>query len=280
MINIPAYHSYNNETQIALLDNSSIAFMEQLHQKGYTPESMLHAYDAIFVPGWVIEEAACSPYRSQYLNDLRASGIPLYRINEQDYIDFTGGDEIQMYRIVSASVSKLAALIQYMKRNVEPEDILDLEEYASWITHMYENWPIPGPIMANGEPKRKNAGEISLTVLAEVLAWNQPQVKGLTIYTQDADTKEFQTNARAKLLKLLEGNPSVTVTYKSNDFIMCQMFREGALTAEEIKQLRTNPRWVCYTLKRQDESIALEEKLLDNNAFIALISDPFAQILF
>lgn len=280
MINIPEYTSYNDETQIALLDNSSIAFMEQMHQKGFAPETMLSSYDAIFVPGWVIEEAACSSYRSQYLNKLHDSGLPLYRIHEKSYIDFTDGDEVQMFRIVSASVSKLAELIRYVKRNIEPKDLLDLEEYATWITQMYDQWPILGAKMANGQPKRKNAGEISLTVLAEVLAWNQPKVTELTIYTQDADTKEFQTNARKNLVKVLKGGPPVTVTYKSNDFIMCQMLREGTLRIEDVKQLRTDSRRVCYTQKRPDESVALEEKVLDNDAFITLISDPSVQILF
>ena len=254
--------------------------MEQMQQKGFAPEALLSSYDAIFVPGWVIEEAACSTYRSQYLNKLHTSGLPLYRIDEKSYIDFTDGDEIQMLRIVRASVSELSELIRYVKRNIQPEDILDLEEYTTWITQMYEQWPILGAKMANGQPKRKNAGEISLTVLAEVLAWNQPNVSELTIYTQDADTRKFQTSARLNLEKVLEGSPSVTVTYKSNDFIMCQMLREGTLEVEDIKQLRKDSRRVCYTQKRPDESVALEEKVLDNDAFIALISDPSVQILF
>ena len=280
MINLPVYNSYNNETQIALLDNSSISFMEQMHQKGFAPETVLGAYDAIFVPGWVIEEADCSASRSQYLNDLYASGLPLYRVEEKNYIDFADDNELQMYRIVYASVSELSELRGYIRRNVTPVDMIDLEEYATWITQMYDNWPIQGRIMDNGKPKRKNAGEISLTVLAEVLAWNKSQVKELTIYSQDADTRAFQTAARASLIKEFARIPAVTVTYKSNDCVLCQLFREGALTIEEVKQLRKDEKWVCFTHKKQDASIALEEKVLDNDAFATVISDPTAQIVF
>ena len=53
MLNIPVYDKYNGEKKIALLDNSTIAFMHQLEQKGCPPEYLLKGYDVIFLPAWV-----------------------------------------------------------------------------------------------------------------------------------------------------------------------------------------------------------------------------------
>lgn len=165
MIHIPIYDTYNGERQIALLDNSSIAFLEYLHQKGYCSEKVLNGYDAILVPGWVLNEVESSPFRSQYLTDLQRTGLPIYRVNEESFANFAEYREGTLFHIVNAAVAKLGALVQYMNRNVKKADILDLEPYDEWIAEMYDKWPIPGEIMANGEHRKKNAGEISLTVL-------------------------------------------------------------------------------------------------------------------
>lgn len=280
MNNLPVYNSYNGETEFALLDNSVVAFMEQMHRNGFQVGDLLRQYDAILVPGWVLEEVQCSPYRSQYLTDLQNAGFPIYKVNEEDMIKFADEDEVQMLHIVKAAVMNLAQLKSYIRKNVEPEDILDLEPYAEWITQMYQSWPIPGKVMDNGKIKKKNAGEISLTVLAEVLAWNQPKISALTIYSQDADTRKFQNCANLNLKDKFGRNPSVMVTYKSNDFIMCQMYREGNLTIDQVKQLRKDTRRVLFTQKRPDESVALDEKTLDNDEFVKLIADPHVQIIF
>ena len=280
MNNLPVYNSYNGETEIALLDNSSVAFLEQMHHNGFQVEDLLRPYDAILVPGWVLEEVQCSSFRIQYLIDLHSAGLPIYSVNEEEMIGFADEDEVQMLHIVKAAVMNLGQLKSYIRKNVEPEDILDLEPYAEWISQMYQNWPIPGKVMANGNLKKKNAGEISLTVLAEVLAWNQPKINALTIYSQDADTRKFQTCANANLKDQFGRNPSVTVTYKSNDFIMCQMFREGKLSIDQVKHLRKDARHVLFTQKRPDESVALDERTLDNDEFVQLIADPHVQIIF
>jgi len=277
---LPVYNSYNGETEIALLDNSAIAFLEQMHRDGFQAEGLLNQYDAILVPQWVFSEVECSSFRSQYLADLLQSGFPIYKVKEEEMISFADEDEVQMLQIVKASVMNLGQFKSYIRRNVEPEDILDLEPYVEWIGEMYRNWPIPGKVMGNGNVKKKNAGEISLTILAEVLVWNQPQISALTIYTQDADTRKFQTDANTSLAKQFGRSPSVTVTYKSNDFIMCQMYREGKLTIDQIRQLRKDARRVLYTKKQPDESVVLDEKTLDNNAFVGLITDSSVQIIF
>lgn len=280
MINLPVYNSYNGETQIALLDNSSIAFMEQMHRDGYCPEDLLSDYDAIFVPMWVLEEVAVSQVRSQYLVDLQASGLPIYKVNEEDYVEFADGKDGNLYHVVRASVSKLGEMLRYLNRNVIKEDILDLEPSAEWIAQMYREWPIQGELMANGKVKKKNAGEISLTILAEVLSWHHPEIRGLTIYTQDSDTRDFLMNAEMELAKIFKGQIPVAVTYKSNDFILFQMYRDNKLTPEQIKTLRKDQRRVVFTQERDDKSVMLLSETLDNDGFMNLILDPNAQIIF
>ena len=50
MLNIPEYKEYGGETKIALLDNSSLAFMHKLSQKSYTSDGILCVYDLILIP--------------------------------------------------------------------------------------------------------------------------------------------------------------------------------------------------------------------------------------
>ena len=54
-----------------------------------------------------------------------------------------------------------------MKKN----DPLEMEEYAVWMNRMYQEWPLRGTTTRSGREKKKNAGEISLTILAEVFSW-------------------------------------------------------------------------------------------------------------
>ena len=61
---------------------------------------------------------------------------------------------------------------------------------------------------------------------------------------------------------------------------MCQMFREGKLTIDQVKHLRKDARHVLFTQKRLDESVALDERTLDNDEFVQLIADPHVQIIF
>lgn len=40
MLNIPEYKEYGGETKIALMDNSSLAFMHELSQRSYPSDGM------------------------------------------------------------------------------------------------------------------------------------------------------------------------------------------------------------------------------------------------
>lgn len=282
MLNIPHYGKYNGEKRIALLDNSTVSFMQQLDHRGYRPGSLLQGYDVIFLPGWVAEEIQDSGIRVRYIEKLAGTGVPFRIIKESLYSDLMDNEEIILYEIVKAAVSRLGIFTRYLRMNVEKEDPLDMEPYEDWIRDMYEDWPLTGNPMASGRIKKKNAGEISLTVLSEIFSWHYPDTELLTIYTQDADSYVYQTCAEEQLKKkdYFKDISPVCVTYRSNDSILCQMYRDKQMDAGEIRDIRKDARNVIYTLVRADKTTALVNKRLDNEEFVKLIQDESVQIVF
>ena len=280
MLNIPVYSRYNGEKRIALLDNSAISFMLQLDNKGHHPESLLQDYDIIFLPGWVVEEIRDSEFRSKYMEKLVNAGFPICIINENMYSDLMEGEEIYLFDIVKATVSRLGVFLKYLRLFVEKKDPLDMEPYEKWIQNMYNNWPRPEECTVEGRTKKKNAGEISITILSEIFSWHYQNAEVLTIYTQDADTYVFQKCAEDELKKIFKDKTPISVTYRSNDAIMCQMYRNNQLSLEEINIIRKDARSVTYTIERADKSVAMETKTLGNEEFLKLVQDSSMQIIF
>lgn len=280
MLNIPTFHQYNGETKIALMDNSAVAFMEQMERNGISAKELLRGYDAVFIPKWVIEEVSDSSYRSEYINRLIDDGFPIYSIAEESYSELANGEEGNLYRIVYAAVSTLGALKSYMRRYVQKEDPIDMSAYSDWISEMYHNWPLSDTNTENGRTKKKNAGEISLTILAEVFSWYYPDTELITVYTQDRDTFDYQMSAHRQLKEVFRERTSVDVSYKSNDFLLYQMYRNGTITREKINDVRKDERVVTYTKRRPDQAVALASKKLNNRQFIDLLEDESVQIIF
>ncbi|RGF72601.1 nucleotidyltransferase family protein [Ruminococcus sp. AF31-8BH] len=146
-----------------------------------------------------MEEIEDSEYRSVYVEQLISNGYPLYWIDETKYGALVGDEDINLYYIVEAAVSKVSELMRYLRRNVRKADLLDMDSSEEWLKQMYDEWPISGRTLSTGRVLKKNAGEISLTILAEVFAWYHDDVDTLMIYTQDTDAHEFQTSAEQKL---------------------------------------------------------------------------------
>ncbi|MCM1122202.1 MAG: hypothetical protein NC416_06440, partial [Eubacterium sp.] len=221
-LKIPHYDKYDNEKRIALLDNSTVSFMLQLDNKGHKPDNLLKGYDVIFIPEWVVEEIQDSEVRVQYIERLVKAGIPIKIIKESLYSDLMDKKEIFLYEIVKAAVSRLAVFKRYFREKIDKENPLDMDSYEKWISDMYANWPLTGKTTAGGRIKRKNAGEISLTILSEIFSWHYPDTELLTIYTQDSDSYAFQSCAEIQLKqeKIFENATPVSVTYRSNDSIL------------------------------------------------------------
>lgn len=256
MLNIPEYKEYGGETKIALMDNSSLAFMHELSQRSYPSDGILSVYDLILIPKWVMEEIEDSTYRSTYVEQLQAKGYPIRWIDETKYGTFVNFEDVNLYYIVEAAVSRVSELMRFLRRKVKTEDLIDLPSAEEWMNRLYDEWPIHGRTLSTGRTLKKNAGEISLTILAEIFAWYHDGVDSLTIYTQDTDAHKFQTNAERILTENSEFTPAldspISVAFKSNDFILCQMYREGALTLDAVRQLRRDDRKLTYTRQQAD----------------------------
>lgn len=280
MLNIQDYQSYSGEKKIALMDNSTVSFLEQVERAGISTKELLEDYDAILIPNWVSEEICDSIYRKNYIEGLHTAGLPIYSIAEESYADLVNGEEANLFEIVSAAASKLGQLRGYLQRYVKKDDPLEMEEYAVWMNKMYQEWPLPRVTTGSGREKKKNAGEISLTILAEVFSWYYPDSESITVYTQDRDSYDYQKSAREKLNDVFASQTSVDVSYKSNDTLLCQMFRNGKLALAQIDALRCDERVVVYTRSRDDKSTALVAKRTDNQQFKDLLQDMNVQIIF
>lgn len=280
MIKLPVYEVYQGETSIAVLDNSAIDFLEKIEKvaSDYT-EVLFKEYDVIFIPEWVLNEVADSEFRSRFVEEL-AEKLPVYKIIETSYSSIMMGKELALYDIVNASVANISVILSYLRKNVAKEEPMDMDLYEDWIEDMYNNWPLQGEILSNGRIRKKNAGEISIVILAEIFSWYYPETKILTIYSQDADTKIFQNKAEEKLSKLLREITPVSVGFKSNDFILSQLFRENMISEDVVKMLRKTSRTVTYMKKRLDESVVLEKRVLGIDEFIEIINDDTVEVVF
>ena len=279
MINIEEITKIDKKN-IAIMDTSSISFMQSLHNKKIKAESILNDYDLILIPRWVLTEIEDSAGRAEYVQLLIDDNYPIYSIAEENYTELVGYEEGNLYQIVKASASMIVRIKSYLRRYVESKDSFDMESYKEWISKMYDEWPVQGEQLSSGRFKKKNAGEISITILAEVVSWYYPETESLTVYSQDSDSYVFYREAEASLRKLFESRTPVPVSYKSNDAILCQLFRSGEIGIEEITSCRKDERKITYTKEQSDQSIVLVTEIVGNDLFIELVKNENVHIVF
>jgi hypothetical protein len=280
MIEIAKITKIDNKRHIALMDTSSISFMQGLQIKGIQPELVLKDYDLILIPEWVLIEINDAPGRVNYVQDLIGKGYPIYCIEEEAYSDLVNSEEGNLYQIVLASTSQLARVRGYLRRYVQTTDPLDMDAYKDWIKMLYDEWPISEEVLSTGRIKKKNAGEVSITILAEIVSWYYPKTKALTVYSQDGDTYEFQRKAEADLRDVFASKTPVPVSYKSNDAILCQLVRNGNISIETLGDYRKDVRKITYNKEQDDYSIVLVTELVDNELFAQLVDDETVHIIF
>jgi hypothetical protein len=280
MIRITSIDKIDNKNHIALLDTSSISFMQGLKEKGIESNTILNDYDLILIPKWVLTEINDAEGRADYVQKLIDEDYPIYSIAEETYSDLANNEEGSLYQIVLASAYQIARIKSYLRRFVEKADPLDMDAYKDWISKLYDEWPIPGLTLASGRVKKKNAGEVSITILAEVISWYYPETEALTIYSQDSDTFEFQRKAEANLRDIFTSRTPVPVSYKSNDAILCQLFREGKISIENVGNYRKDMRKITYSKEQRDHSIILVTEAVDNESFLDLVQDNSVHIIF
>ena len=270
----------DNKKHIALLDTSSISFMQGLDERGIPSEDILKDYDLILIPEWVLVEVNDAEGRANYLQKLIELGYPIHSIAEEDYPNLANNEEGNLYQIVLASAYQIGRIKSYLRRFVEKADILDMDAYKNWINKLYDEWPIQGQMLSSGRIKKKNAGEISITILAEVVSWYYPETEALTIYSQDRDTYEFQHKAETSLREVFTSRMPVPVSYKSNDAILCQLFRDGKISIENLGDYRKDIRKITYSKVQDDHSVILVTEVVDNDLFIDLVQDTSVHIIF
>lgn len=270
-----------DKKSIALMDTSSVSFMQNLKANGINADDVLKDYDLILIPEWVLRETEDSPGRIQYVQNMIDEGYPIYAIAEETYSRLTDYEEGNLYRIVFESVSMIGSMRSYLRRNVERDDPLEMEEYAAWINKLYDEWPISSEeTLSNGRRKKKNAGEISITILAEIFTWYYPEIQTVTVYSQDSDAFNYYKQAEEKLRKLFSSRTPMPVSFKSNDAILCQLFRKGKIDADRIVLLRKDMRRITYSKQKQDHSSFLQTIVADNDKFLELIKDDSVRIIF
>ena len=153
-------------------------------------------------------------------------------------------------------------------------------EFKDLINKLYDEWPIPGRMLSTGRIKKKNAGEVSITILAEVVSWYYPETEALTIYSQDSDTYELQRKAEASLREIFTSRTPIPVSYKSNDAILCQLFRNGKISIENLGDYRKDIRKITYSKVQDDHSVVLVTEVVDNELFLDLVRDTSVHIIF
>ena len=279
-MNIASITNIEDKKKIAILDTSSVSFLQYLNKKCSSADIILKDYDLILIPRWVINEIFDSEISVSYVEGLMKKGYPIFSITEEDYTSLVNYEESNLYQIVKASVNLLGQIKGYLRRYVEKTDPLDMDAYAEWIKKLYDDWPIDGSILPSGRQKKKNAGEVSITILAEILSWYYQESEMITIYSNDSDTKAFQTSAEYQLRKVFTSRVPMPISYKSNDAILCHLFRLGKLSEEDIRSERKTNRRITYSKVMDDKSVVLATELLDTNDFINLVKDNSVHIVF
>lgn len=279
-MNIDEITSIEGVKNLAILDTSSISFLQNLQTKIVYAHNILRVYDLILIPNWVLIELSDAVGRVAYIESLIENGYPIKCIKEEAYCKLVNGEEINLFEIIWASSSKLAKLRGYLRRYVLKEDKLEIEEYKKWINKLYENWPLSEEIYLSKRIKKKNAGEVSITILSEIASWYYPNLKNITIYSQDRDTFEFQIESDKQLRRIFKNRINIPVAYKSNDGIIFQLARENRMEVSDIDKYRKDERRITYTKFSVDCSTSLIEEMVDNEKFKYLINDKNANLIF
>ena len=119
-----------DKKHIAIMDTSSISFMQGLQNKGVKLDGILKDYDLILIPKWVLNEILDAAGRAEYVQALINQGYPIFCIAEETYSELTGYEEGNIYQVVLASTCLIARVRAYLRRFVECSDVLDMNDYS------------------------------------------------------------------------------------------------------------------------------------------------------
>ncbi|AWI07195.1 hypothetical protein [Clostridium drakei] len=271
--------------KIGILDNNTISFLSKISKYTYV-DNILMNYDLLLIPNWVYEEVKDSEERVNYIESIFNKNVHVYIINENDYEELSEYKAGWLYKFFLYSSFMIGELKSFIKRNIEKNQPLEeLDNYEDWLKLLYENG-FEGKTLINGRTKKKNAGEISISVLALVMSYIYfERNHTITVMSNDRGTYDFVKQAKLKLVndKTFEKLESSVITFKSNDFLIKEIYINDFITAEQdiysIIEFRDEKR-VKFTKSALDNSIEEHDEILSNEAFIESLQDKTFNIIF
>jgi hypothetical protein len=282
--------SNDSNIKICILDNNMIEVLTRTSSL-ITQDRIFNQYDIIIIPGWVYEEIRDSDVRVRYVNALRdVYNLKVYIIEEKDYSELVDFKEADLFYIFIYSCHLVTNLIGFINRNIintrAPVNkiIEELPPYEEWMDKLY-NEGFESKVLANGRIQKKNAGEISICVLANILSIYYEKFENITIFSFDGDTYNFISKSEEKLLRDEKFTDCLLkpVTYKSNDVLIYEWLRQGLINEaglESIVNRIRQSRRVKYTKQAPDLSIEEHDEILDNDSFCQLILQGGLHIIF
>lgn len=271
-----------SNVKVCIIDNSTITFLDKI--KGTIDSKTIFSnYDYIFIPQWVEVEINDSTYRNQYLQNLISTvkGRTII-VDEMEYNQLCEFKEQYLFDFFLQATKKLAQTHGFLHQLKNRNNIEDLE-YEKWIIELYEKGFL-GEQLSNGRIKKKNAGEVSICVLANLLAFFfQDHLHSITIFSNDRDTYDYTTSAVENIHKKIMIDVEYTsITYKSNDFIIYELYHKYAndLAMSIIKEHKKDYKRIKYTRLMKDGSVEEKDKVMDPSEFLNLIKDPQVHIIF
>ncbi|WP_139905793.1 hypothetical protein [Clostridium thermarum] len=278
------YLSTGRSLKICILDNNSVEFLTWV-RKSVSPEKIFSQYDMILIPKWVWVEVCDSDNRKSYINDLKhCSKVQI--IDEVDYLTLVDYKEAELYYLFLYCCYNVSRLVSFIKKNIlKNRPVEDLDPYEEWLGVFYKEG-LDQKKLSNGRIQRKNAGEISISVLSYILSYYYSgSIDIITIFSSDRDTYEFVSKAKEILYKdeRFRDRSNTSITFKSNDFLIYEWTRLGYINEGNIDAFVDSyrqTRRIKFTRKKQDNSIEEQDKLIDNAAFLEMLKDSTIYLIF
>jgi len=278
------YLSNGKYLKVCILDNNSVEFLRWVREI-IDPEKIFEQYDTILIPQWVWVEICDSENRKSYVNDLKQY-LKVQIIDEVYYLILVDYKEAELYYLFLYCCYNVSRLVSFIKKNIlKNKPVEELEPYEDWLCVFYEKG-LDKKELSNGRIQRKNAGEISISVLSYVLSfYYNKNIDNITVFSTDRDAYEFVSKAKEMLYKdeRFKDRANTSITFKSNDFLIYEWYKLGYIDKQGINTFVDSyrqARRIKFTRKKKDNSIEEQDKLIDNAAFLEMLKDNTIYLIF
>ena len=194
--------------------------------------------------------------------------------------------EAELYYLFLYCCYNVSRLVSFIKKNIlKNRPVEDLDPYEEWLNIFYEEG-LDQKKLSNGRIQRKNAGELSISVLSCILSYYYSgNLDTITIFSSDRDTYEFVSKAKEMLYgdERFKNRSNTSITFKSNDFLIYEWTRLGYINENNIDAFVDSyrqTRRIKFTRKKRDNSIEEQDKLIDNAAFLEMLKDSTIHLIF